>query len=78
MENYEISFKQYINTIWLIIMVFFSVAYGDYYPKTIFSRLIMLFMILIGLIFLTYFWQNIMKYTIITENEKKVFLKMKK
>ena len=53
MENYEISFKQYINNIWLIIMVFFSVPYGDYYPKTIFSRLIMLFMILIGLIFLT-------------------------
>ena len=77
-QNYELSFQQYINTVWLIIMVFFSVAYGDYYPKTIFSRLIMLIMILIGLIFLTYFLHNIMKYTIMTENEKKVFLKMKK
>ena len=77
-ENYEISFIKYINTIWLIFMVFFSVAYGDYYPKSIFSRLIMLFIILIGLILLTYFLQNIMKYTIMTENEQKVFLKMKK
>ena len=56
-------------------MVLFNVVY----PKIIFSRIIMLSLILIGLIFLPYFLQNSIKYTIYIYcffNEKDLDIKL--
>ena len=77
-ENYEISFNSVINVFWLICMCAFGVAFGDYYPKTIISRFITIVLIFVLFLIMSFILQNIMKYTIMTESEKKVFLKMTK
>ena len=53
----------------------FGVAFGDYYPKTIISRFIFLILIFLLFIFISFILRNIMKFTIMKESEKKVFLK---
>ena len=77
-ENYEKNLISTINVIWLLLLSFFNVGYGDYYPKTIFSRFLFFNIALFGLIFLYFLLRNIMNFTIMTQSEKKVFLKMKK
>ena len=77
-ENKELSFSSLINVLWLICMSAFGVAFGDYYPKTIISRFIFLILIFLLFIFISFILRNIMKFTIMKESEKKVFLKMKK
>ena len=77
-ENYELSFISVINVLWLICMCAFGVAFGDYYPKTIISRFITLVLILLLYLIMSFILQNITKFTIMKESEKKVFLKMTK
>ena len=59
-------------------MCAFGVAFGDYYPKTIISRFITLVLILLLYLIMSFILQNITKFTIMKESEKKVFLKMTK
>ena len=77
-ENAENNLTSVINSIWLIFMNSFGISFGDYYPKTFFSRILIIITTFLGLILLSYILKNLMRYTIMTESEKKVFLKMKK
>ena len=77
-ENYEVNLNSIINAIWLVLLSFFNIAFGDYYPKTIFSRFLFSIITFIGLIFLSFLLRNIMKFIIMTQSEKKVFIKMKR
>ena len=77
-ENYETNLNSIINVIWLLLLSFFNVGFGDYYPKTIFSRFLFFTIAIFGIICIYYLLRNIMNFTIMTQSEKKVFLKMLK
>ena len=77
-ENKELSFGSSINAIWFIIIISFGVAFGDYYPKTNISRLLTFYLIIFLFVIISFFLKKIMTFTIMSESEKKVYVKMKK
>ena len=77
-ENNEISFRSPINAFWFIYVISFGIAFGDYYPKTILSRFLIFGLITLLLVIFSFFLKKIMTFTIMSENEKKAYLKMKK
>ena len=77
-ENVELNFMSPLNVIWLISIISFGVSFGDYYPKTIITRIITFFVIIILYVIAGFLLNNLMKYTIMSESEKKVFIKMTK
>ena len=77
-ENKELNFMSPLNVIWLISIISFGVSFGDYYPKNIITRLIVFFAIIILYVIAGFLLNNLMKYTIMSESEKKVFIKMTK
>ena len=77
-ENKELNFFSPLNVIWLISIISFGVSFGDYYPKNIITRLIVFFAIIILYVIAGFLLNNLMKYTIMSESERKVFIKMTK
>ena len=77
-ENKELNFMSPLNVIWLISIISFGVSFGDYYPKNIITRLIVFFAIIILYVIAGFLLNNLMKYTIMSESERKVFIKMTK
>ena len=77
-ENNELNLFPIINSFWFVLMSVFNVAYGDYFPRNFFSRIIFIFFLYFGVICLSYLLGNVINYIIMTDSEKKVFLKMKK
>ena len=75
-EKKEIGEITIMNIIWFISMFCFGNVFGDYYPKTIITRSITVILIILLFSVVSYILLNIMKFTIMNESERKVFLKM--
>ena len=77
-ENKELNFLSPLNVIWLISIMSFGISFGDYYPKNLITTLICFISIIILYIIAGFLLNNLMKYTIMSESERKVFIKMTK
>lgn len=66
-------FSTIYNSFWLIIFTLTTVGYGDLYPTTYFGRIIVLFLLLVGILILSAFIVYFSNFIILDESETVVY-----
>ena len=70
--------QNYLNNLWLILITFTNVGYGDEYPRTFFGRIIIFLVSFLGLLGLGIIIATLCEKLEFDQNEKKAYLRLKK
>ncbi len=70
--------QNYVNNLWLILITFTNVGYGDKYPRTFFGRIIIFLVSFLGLLGLGIIIATLSEKLEFDQNEKKAYLRLKK
>jgi hypothetical protein len=68
------NFSSYFNVLWCIVITMTTVGYGDYFPSTIFGRLIMIFACISGVFLISMLVVSVTNLLNFEEGEKTAFL----
>ena len=77
-NNKELYFDSFLDSFWTSIMMSFGVCYGDIYPRTTWGRIVSIITTISGYILISKLFVTLMNYLVLTQSEKKVFIKMKR
>ena len=77
-NNKELYFDSFLDSFWTSIMMSFGVCYGDIYPRTTWGRIVSIITTICGYILISKLFVTLMNYLVLTQSEKKVFIKMKR